>query len=161
MGDYVTGGSMGAAYPAAMHPDGGITIDPTDFDAVGLLAEAVVTLRRHAMERQTDIVATISAPPGRHQLRLIARSGGHVVFAVRFDELTTSRRNVIADALGRLNWDLDEDGEGATFRYPPGTEHTTVAFDALAVLTLGGAPADRRAMTAVDGTGVPIDLSSK
>jgi hypothetical protein len=81
------------------------------------------------------------------------------VLAVRFDDLTNSRRNVIADALTRRGWDLDEDGEGATFRFPPGTEHTTVAFDVLGVLTLGGAPADRRTMTALDGTGAPVDLA--
>jgi hypothetical protein len=141
-----------------MSADGGVTVDPTDFDAVGVLAEAIVTLRRHAMERRSDVVATVSAPSGRHRLRLIARPGGHVVSAVRFDDLTTSRRNVIADALTRRGWDLDEDGEGATYRYPPGTEHTTIAFDALPVLTLGGAPADRRTMTAVDGAGVRIQL---
>ena len=136
-----------------------LTIDPNDFDAVGVLAEAVVTLRRHAMECQRDVVATISAPPGRHRVKVVARPGGHAVLAVRFDELTTSRRNVIADALTRRGWDLDDDTEGATFRFPPGTDHTTVAFDALAVLTLGGAPADRRTITAVDGTGAPVELA--
>ena len=135
-----------------------VTVDPNDFDAVGVVAEAIVTLRGSAMERQCDVVATISAPPGRHRLKVVARPGGHVVLAVRFDELTNSRRNVIADALTGLGWDLDDDSEGATFRFPPGTEHTTVAFDVLAVLTLGGAPGDRRTMTAVDATGAPVEL---
>jgi len=137
-----------------------VTIDPNDFDAVGVLAETVVTLRGHAMERQRDVVATISAPPGRHQVKVVARPGGHVVLAVRFDDLTTSRRNVIADALMRRGWDLDEDTEGATFRFPPGTEHTTVAFDTLATLTLGGAPAGHRTVTAVDGTGAAVELAA-
>jgi hypothetical protein len=135
-----------------------VTVDPNDFDAVGVVSEAIVTLRGYAMERQSDVVATISAPPGRHHLKVVARPGGHVVLAVRFDDLTSSRRNVIADALTRRGWDLDEDGEGATFRFPPGTEHTTVAFDVLEVLTLGGAPGDRRTMTAVDSTGAPVEL---
>src|SRR5262245_15748199 len=136
-----------------------VTVDPNDFDAVGVVAEAIVTLRGAALDRQCDVVAAISAPPGRHHLKVVARPGGHVVLAVRFDDLTNSRRNVIADALTRRHWDLDEDGEGATFRFPPGTEHTTVAFDVLGVLTLAGAPADRRTMTAVDGTGAPVDLA--
>jgi hypothetical protein len=137
-----------------------VTVDPNDFDAVGVVAEAVVSLRGHSMERQCDVVATISAPRGRHQLKVVARPGGHVVLAVRFDDLTNSRRNVIAEALARRGWDLDEDGEGATFRFPPGTEHTTVAFDVLEVLTLGGAPGDRRTMTAVDASGAPAELDS-
>jgi hypothetical protein len=135
-----------------------VTLDPNDVDAVGIMADVVVTLRRHAMERQSDIVASISAPPGRHRLNVTARAGGHMVFSVRFDELSNSRRNVIAEALGRRDWDLDEDGEGATRRYPPGTEHTTVAFDALAVLTLGGAPGGRRTITARDATGHAVEL---
>ena len=136
-----------------------VTVDPNDFDAVGVVAEAIVTMRGAALDQHGDVVATISAPPGRHQLKVVARPGGHVVLVVRFDDLTNSRRNVIADALTRRRWDLDEDDEGATFRFPPGTEHTTVAFDVLGVLTLGGAPADRRTMTAVDGTGAPVDLA--
>jgi hypothetical protein len=118
----------------------------------------VLSLRQAAFERQKDIEAVISAPPGRHELRVVARSGGHVVFAVRFDELTNSRRNVMADALARRGWDPDEDGEGATFRYPPGTDYTSVAFDALAVLTLGGAPASERTVAAHDATGEPVEL---
>jgi hypothetical protein len=135
-----------------------VAIDPNDFDAVGVMADVVVTLRRHAMEQQSDVVATVSSPPGRHRLKVTARAGGHVVFSVRFDELTNSRRNVIAEALARRDWDLDEDGEGATRRYPPGTEHTTVAFDALAVLTLAGAPGERRTVTALDAGGHPVEL---
>jgi len=136
-----------------------IVVDPGDFDAVGVMAEVVVAIRRHAMERQGDVVASVSAPAGRHHLRIVARPGGHIVFAVRYDELTASRRNVIAEALDRRGWDLDEDAEGATRRYPPGTEHTTIAFDALAVLTLGGAPAEPRTITATDASGSVLDLS--
>jgi hypothetical protein len=141
-----------------MAPDPTV-VDPGDFDAVGVMAEVVLALRRHAMDRQGDVVASVSAPAGRHRLRIVARAGGHIVFAVRYDELSTSRRNVIAEALGRRGWDLDEDTEGATRRYPPGTEHTTVAFDALAVRTLGGAPAEPRTVTATDAGGAALDLS--
>ncbi|HKA05074.1 MAG TPA: hypothetical protein VKD67_12115 [Acidimicrobiales bacterium] len=135
-----------------------VMIDPGDYDAVGVMADVVLTLRRHAMERQADVVATVSAPPGRHRLLVTARPSGHTVFSVRFDELTKSRRNAIAAALTQRAWDFDDDGEGATHRYPPGTEHTTVAFDALPLLTLGGVPADRRTITALDASGQPVDL---
>ena len=90
------------------------TIDPGDFDAFGVVADLVVAVRAAVMERGIDVVATISAPPGRHQLRLVGRPGGHVVLAVRYDDLTLSRRNVLADALRRRGWDPDEDREGAT-----------------------------------------------
>jgi hypothetical protein len=136
-----------------------VTLDPADFDAIGVLSEVVLNLRRLAMIRRTDVIATISAPPGRHRLHIAARTGGHTVFTIRFDELTSSRRNVLAGALAKRGWDLDEDGEGATFRYPPGTEHTTVAFDALPLLTLGGVPPDIRIVTAQDATGAPVDLA--
>ena len=58
------------------------TIDPGDFDAFGVVADLVVAVRAAVMERGVDVVATISAPPGRHQLRLVGRPRGHVVLAV-------------------------------------------------------------------------------
>jgi len=137
---------------------GSITIDPRDFDSVGHMAEVVVSLRGYAMERQSDAVAAVSAPPGRHQLKVTARRGGHAVLSVRFDELTVSRRNVIAEALARRGWDFDTDGEGATRRFPPGTDHTTVAFEALAVLTLGGTAPVARVVDARDSAGAPLPL---
>ena len=135
-----------------------IIIDPGDFDSFGVVADLVLTLRRVAFERAVDIIATVSAPPDRHELHLAARTGGHVVLGVRFDDLTLSRRNVLASALGGRGWDADEDREGFTRRFPPGTEHTAVAFEALEVLTLGGAPPDVRTVSAVDASGAPVPL---
>jgi hypothetical protein len=139
-------------------PTSRVTIDPGDFDAVGLLGEVVVSLRRHALERHVDVVAVVSAPPGRHRLTINARPGGHVVLGVRYVDLSLSRLNVIAEALGRRGWDLDEDADGATYRFPPGTEHTTVAFEALAVLTVGGTPPVPRTVIATDAAGAPVRL---
>jgi hypothetical protein len=136
-----------------------VTIDPGDFDSLGAMADVVVTLRGHAIERASDVIATVSAPPGRHRLTLTARPSGHAVLGVRYGELTRSRRNVIAESLRAREWDVDEDGEGATRRLPPGTEHTTVAFEALAVLTLGGAPSEPRVVTAIAADGSPVPLA--
>ena len=55
----------------------------------------------------------------------------------------------MAEALIRRGWQLDEDGEGATLRQPPGTTATDVAFEVLAVLTVAGAPTTPRAATGV------------
>jgi hypothetical protein len=134
------------------------TIDPGDFDAFGVVGDLVVALRQATLERGVDVVAAISAPPGRHVVRVVARPGGHVVLAVRYDDLTLSRRNVLAEALQGRSWDADEDREGATRRFPPGTEHTAVAFEVLEVLTVGGAPADPRTVTVVDGNGQPVEI---
>jgi len=134
------------------------TVDPGDFDSFGVVADLVLAVRAAVMERGVDVVATISAPPGRHLVRIVGRPGGHTVLAVRYDDLTLSRRNVLAEALATRGWDADEDREGATRRFPPGTEHTAVAFEVLEVLTLGGAPADRRSVTVIDGNGDPIAL---
>jgi hypothetical protein len=151
--DTAAGDLAGADAPA-----GSVTIDPGDFDAVGVLGEVVVALRRHALERDVDVVAMVSAPPGRHRLTINARPGGHVVLGVRYVDLSLSRLNVVAEALGRRGWDLDEDADGATYRFPPGTEHTTVAFEALAVLTVGGTPPVPRAVIATDAAGAPVRL---
>ncbi len=134
------------------------SIDPGDFDAIGVMTDIVVALRRHAIEHGLNVAATASAPPGRHTLSMAARSSGYVVLGVRFDELTRSRRNVMADALSRRAWDLDEDADGAARRYPPGTEPATIAFEALAVLTLGGTPAEPRTVSAVDSSGLSVEL---
>jgi hypothetical protein len=135
-----------------------VTVDPDDFDAVGVMTEVIVSLRAHTMEQALDSIATVSAPPGRHVVRVIARPGGHTVLAVRFDDLTLSRRNVLADGLARRGWDLDEDAEGATRRLPPGTDASDAAFALLPILTLGGAPAERRTVTAVDARGAAIPI---
>ena len=64
---------------------------------------------------------------------------------------------MLAEALLQRGWDADEDREGATRRFPPGTEHTAVAFEVLEVLTLGGAPADPRTVAVVDADGNVLD----
>jgi hypothetical protein len=135
-----------------------ITIDPGDFDSFGVVADLVIALRGHALERGVDVIASISAPPGRHQVRVVARPGAHVVLAVRYDDLTLSRRNVLAEALLRRGWDADEDRDGATRRFPPGTEHTAVAFEVLEVITAGGAPAERRTVSVIDANGATVAI---
>jgi hypothetical protein len=136
-----------------------VVLDLGDFDAVGVATEIVLALRRHAIEQETDAAATVSAPTGWQRLVVTARSSGHVVLGVRYSELSRSRWNNVADALERRGWELDEDLEGATRRFPPGTEATTAAFELLAAATLSGAPADERRVTAVDGRGAPVPLS--
>jgi hypothetical protein len=69
---------------------------------------------------------------------------------VRYEDLSRSRWNNVHGALTQRDWDLDDDGEGVTRRYPPGTEATTAAFELLAVVTLGGAPADTRQVSLSD-----------
>lgn len=135
-----------------------LRVDPADFDAVGVLSDAVVALRVHSIEAAVDAAATISAPAGWHRVVVTARPSGHVVVGVRYSELSTSRWHNVAEALARRDWQLDEDQEGATVRFPPGTEPTDAAFEVLAALTLAGAPADLRTVTAVDGRGEPVAL---
>jgi hypothetical protein len=134
-------------------------LDLGDFDAVGVATEIVLALRRHAIEQDTDAAATVAAPPGWQRLVVTARSSGHVVLGIRFSELSRSRWNNIAGALEKRGWDLDEDAEGATIRFPPGTEATSAAFEVLAAATLSGAPTDERTVTAVDGRGAPVPLA--
>lgn len=135
-----------------------LPLDPADFDAVGVLGAVVVALRVHAIEAGTDAAATVSAPDGWHRVVVTARSSGHLVVGVRYSDLTTSRWHNVADALARRGWQLDEDQEGSTVRFPPGTEPTDAAFEALAALTLAGAPAVVRTVTAVDGHGRAVAL---
>ncbi len=135
-----------------------LTIDPADFDAVGVLSDAVVNLRAHTMTTDKDVAATISAPEGWHRVVATNKPGGSTVLVVRFGELSMSRLRNVADALHRRGWQLDEDGEGATLRQPPGTPATDVAFEVLAALTVAGAPSDPRTATAVDADGSPVDL---
>jgi hypothetical protein len=137
-----------------------LALDLADFDAVGILGEVVVALRVHSIEADVDAAATISAPDGWHRVVVTARSSGHVVVGVRYTELSTSRWHNVAEALARRDWQLDEDEEGATIRFPPGTEPTAAAFEVLAALTLAGAPADVRRVTAVDGRGQAVALGT-
>ena len=98
-----------------------LSVDPSDFDAVGVLSDAVVNLRAHVMAADADTAATLSAPPGWHHVVVTAKPGGSTVLVVRYGDLTVSRLRNVADALSRRGWQLDEDGEGATLRQAPGT----------------------------------------
>lgn len=137
-----------------------LTIDPEDFDTVGVMSDVVVTLRAHVMATDSDAAATIDAPAGWHHVVMTAKPGGSTVLVVRYGELTVSRLRNVADALSRRGWQLDEDGEGATLRQPPGTPATDVAFEVLAVLSTAGAPTTPRTVTAVDAGGTVLDLQS-
>jgi hypothetical protein len=136
-----------------------VRLDLADFDAVGVASDIVVAVRSHAIEHGVDVAATVSAPDGWHEVVVTGRPGGHAVLGVRYRELTASRWNNVAKALAGRGWDLDDDEEGATRRYPPGTEPSTVAFELLAVAALAGAPSDVRRVTAVDGAGNAVPLA--
>ena len=113
-----------------------------------LVYEVLDESRKQEFESGHDVAATVSAPAGWHRVVATGRSSGHVVLVVRFSELTSSRWHNVERALrDQGNWDPDDDGEGVTRRFPPGTEAATVAFELLAALTLAGAPADTRTVT--------------
>ena len=135
-----------------------LAIDPTDFDTVGVLSDVVVTLRAHVMATDTEAAATIDAPLGWHHVVVTAKPGGSSVLVVRYADLSLSRLRNVAEALHGRGWQLDEDGEGATLRRPPGTPATDVAFEALAMLGVAGAPTTPRSVTAVDADGTALDL---
>jgi hypothetical protein len=118
----------------------------------------VVALRAHAILTGTDALATVTAPPGWHGVKVAARPGGHVVVGVRYTPLTPSRWHNVAAALNTRGWQPDEDDEGATRTFPPGSEPTDAAFEVLATLTAAGAPAGVRQVTAFDGDGSPVPL---
>ena len=133
-------------------------IDPPDPDAVGVVNDVVLALRGHVMDHDAAATATVAAPEGWHQVTITAMPGGHVVLGVRFVGLSKSRTNNVAEALDRRGWQLDEDGEGATHRHPPGTDAMTVAFEVLTMVGAAGAPKTTRRITAADtqGTIVPV-----
>lgn len=133
-------------------------LDLGDFDAVGVATDMVVALRTHAIEHGRDAAATIDAPAGYQRVVITARHSGHVVLGTRYTELGRSRWNNVADALEQRGWQLDDDGEGATRRYPPGSQASDAAFESLAAATLSGAPSDVRTVTALDAGGGPVDL---
>jgi hypothetical protein len=110
------------------------------------------------MATSSDTAATVSAPDGWHRVVMTARDSGHVVLGVRYEPLSTSRLKNVAAALAKRGWQLDDDGEGATTRFPPGTDATTPAFELLAAATVSGAPGNIRTVTATDGTGAAVDL---
>jgi hypothetical protein len=88
-----------------------------------------------------------------------ARAGGHLLLGIRYDGLTASRRHNVAGALAQRGWQLDEDDDGVTLRFPPGTDASTAAMEILSVLTLAGAPSDVRRVTAVDANGATVALA--
>jgi len=135
-----------------------LLLDLADFDAVGIAADVVVSLRAHAIESSVDTSATISAPDGWHRVMVNCSATGKTLLRVRFVDLTRSRANNVSKALAERGWQIDEDGDGASSRFPSGVEATTVAFDALAALTTGGAPSDVRQVTATDGDGRSVPL---
>ena len=135
-------------------------LDLNDFDAMGLLTEAIVSLRAHVLINELEAAAVVSAPEGWHRLVINAKSGGSSVLVIRFNELSVSRTKNVATALNKRGWQLDEDHEGATLRQAPGTTATDVAFEVLAALTVGGAPHDVRLMHATDSTGAFVALRS-
>ncbi len=137
---------------------GPVLLDLDDLDAVGVLGEAVVSLRAHVLLGEQEAAITIDAPEGWHRLVINAKHGGSTVLVVRFNDLSVSRTRNVASALHRRGWQLDEDQEGATLRQAPGTTATDVAFEVLSVLGLSGAPRGTRAMRASDATGSVVDL---
>jgi hypothetical protein len=143
--------------PPAPQP---VALDLGDFDAVGVASDIVDVVRRHAIESGVDVAATVSAPSGWHRVVVTGRRSGHAVLGVRYSELTASRWNNVAAALATRDWQLDDDDEGATLRFPPGTEASMVAFELLATAALGGAPSDIRQVTAIDAQGNPVPLPS-
>jgi hypothetical protein len=136
-----------------------LALDLGDFDAVGIAGEIVAAVRAHAIEHELDVAATVAAPDGWHRVVVTGRRSGHAVLSVRYSELSASRWHNVAHALAARGWDLDDDEEGATLRYPPGTEPSTVAFELLAAATLAGAPSDVRQVTALDSKGDPVPLT--
>lgn len=135
-----------------------LLLDLADFDAVGIATDIVVAVRTHAIEGTVDASASVSAPEGWHRVMVNCSATGKTLLRVRFTDLTTSRSNNVSKALVERGWQLDEDRDGASLRYPSGVEATTVAFDALAALTLAGAPSDIRSVTASDSQGRPVAL---
>lgn len=136
-----------------------LDLDLDDFDALGVATQVIVALRSHAIGHDMDTVASVEAPLGWHRLTVTARRSGHVVLAIRYRDLTASRLHNISKALDRRGWLLDEDSEGSTCRYPPGTEPSDASFEMLEALTVAGAPAGRRIVTATDAAGRPVSLT--
>lgn len=135
-----------------------VVFDPTDFDAVGVLSESIVSLRAHVLVHEVDASATVDAPEGWHRLVINAKQGGSSVLIVRFNDLSASRLRNVADALSKRGWQLDEDREGATLRQPPGTTATDSAFEVLAAIGVAGAPTSPRTVLAHDAENNEVDL---
>jgi len=147
--------------PAEVSPEvPAVALDLADFDAVGVGTDIVIALRIHAIEHGIDAVAKVSAPDGWHRVVVTARQSGHVILGIRFAPLTASRRKNIMRALAERRWTLDDDHDGATATFPPGSEAIDAAFELLGVLSARGAPTDVRTVTAHDGNGNPVPLQA-
>ena len=134
------------------------TLDLTDFDAMGIAADIIVAVRAHALQHEVSTTAEVSAPQGWHRVVVNCSPTGNVNLRVRFVDLTTSRANNVTKALVARDWLIDEDCDGASTRFLPGAEAASIAFEVLAVLSLAGAPGDRRTVTAIDSAGAQIAL---
>jgi len=135
-----------------------LLLDLADFDAVGIATDIVLTVRSHAIEGEVDSSATISAPEGWHRVMVNCSATGKTLLRVRFVDLTRSRTNNVSAALRERGWQLDEDADGVSYRYPSGVDATTIAFDVLSAVTLAGAPNDIRTVIAADAAGRPIAI---
>jgi hypothetical protein len=135
-----------------------VQLDLADFDAIGVTSDLVVRLRTRAITDGVDVAATVAAPDGWHRTVVTARPSGHVVLGIRYLELSTSRWHNVSGALAARGWQLDEDEDGATIRFPPGTDPTDAAFELLAVVPIAGAPPTARPITARTADGTPVDL---
>lgn len=135
-----------------------LLLDLADFDAVGIATDVVVAVRTHAIQSTVDTSAELSAPEGWHRVMINCSSTGHTLLRVMFGDLTRSRANNVSRALTDRGWQVDPDEAGASRRFPEGTEPTTVAFDALAALAVGGAPTDIRSVRARDRDGRSLAL---
>lgn len=144
-----------------MSIDAPLRLDLSDFDAVGIASDAIATVRAHAIANVVATSAEVSAPDGWHRVVINCSDSGNVNLRVRFVDLTTSRANNVSTALLDRGWQLDEDRDGASSRYLPGVEATSIAFDVLAVLSLGGAPTDVRSITATEVGGRSIELRAE
>ena len=86
--------------------------------------------RRLQLTAASVDVLTPEAPLGRAligrcegdevTLRTAGKARAYVIVSVRYLALSPSRWNNVSEALTRRDWDLDDDGAGATVRYPPG-----------------------------------------
>lgn len=135
-----------------------LLLDLADFDAVGIATDVVVAIRTHAIRSEVDTSAELSAPEGWHRVMINCSATGHTLLRVMFADLTRSRANNVSRALTDRGWQVDQDESGASRRFPEGTEPTTVAFDALAALAVGGAPTDIRTVRARDREGRSLSL---
>ena len=52
---------------------GPVAVDLSDFDAVGIVSDILVSLRAHTMPTSADTAATVSAPDGWHRVVMTAR----------------------------------------------------------------------------------------